>query len=164
MDNNNNKKTKSTPVVYESPNPAAGITERSIIVCKDCKHTVVRILSGKYPNARDKRWVDTYGRCFNGAVCPKCHSTRVAKKNAEKRLEMESRKEYRETLAQMVPPVDETPEAAEQRKEELAKMIHEDKMARLKSEMLRLERSADVEKVDLEEVFNKGYAVAHVKT
>jgi hypothetical protein len=60
-------------------------TEHSIITCKICKLEVKRYFAGRYPNGRDKKWVDETGREFSGKVCPKCHAERCAKRVALKR-------------------------------------------------------------------------------
>lgn len=52
-------------------------TDKSIIVCKYCNETKERILAGKYPSGKDKRWVDKDGQEFSGHTCPSCHSLRV---------------------------------------------------------------------------------------
>ena len=55
--------------------------ETSVIQCKECGLTKVRLLSGK--RGKDKIWVDENGREFNGKLCPACHSERVAKRKRE---------------------------------------------------------------------------------
>lgn len=59
--------------------------ETSIIVCKSCKQPFERIMAGKYPDGRNKKWVDAEGREFCGLTCPSCHSSRVAVRNKNKR-------------------------------------------------------------------------------
>lgn len=59
--------------------------DHSIIQCKICKLECKRIFAGRYPNGKDKKWVDESGREFSGKVCPKCHAERCAKRVALKR-------------------------------------------------------------------------------
>ena len=59
--------------------------EWSLIKCKHCGKECKRILSGKYPNNKDKRWVDEMGREFNGHVCPPCNSEKKSLKQKLKR-------------------------------------------------------------------------------
>ena len=59
--------------------------ESSIVTCKNCKVTHKRFLSGKYPDGRNKRWVDASGREFCGSICPSCHVARVALRNRNRR-------------------------------------------------------------------------------
>ena len=54
------------------------IQESSVIQCKDCGKTVTRYLSDKYPNGKDKRWVDEHGKQFCGHTCPGCKRDKVA--------------------------------------------------------------------------------------
>jgi hypothetical protein len=48
------------------------MSETSTIKCKNCGETCVRILAGKYPNGKDKKWVDEDGREFSGLTCSQC--------------------------------------------------------------------------------------------
>lgn len=64
---------------------AQGEPESSIVTCKNCKVTHKRFLSGKYPDGRNKRWVDASGREFCGSICPSCHVARVALRNRNRR-------------------------------------------------------------------------------
>lgn len=57
----------------------------SVIVCKSCKKECRRYFAGRYPNGKDKRWIDEHGREFSGKVCPTCHSSKCAKRVAAKR-------------------------------------------------------------------------------
>lgn len=67
-----------------------GNAEYSEIVCKVCNETKTRYYAGKYPNNKDKKWVDNRNREFSGKKCPDCHAkdtaantkARRAKKNA----------------------------------------------------------------------------------
>jgi len=57
----------------------------SIIVCKVCEKECRRYFAGRYPNGKDKRWIDNNGREFSGKVCPDCHANKCAKRVAKKR-------------------------------------------------------------------------------
>jgi len=57
----------------------------NIVKCKHCGKECKRILAGRYPNSKDKRWVDENGREFNGHVCPPCNSEKKALKQKLKR-------------------------------------------------------------------------------
>ena len=59
--------------------------ETSLIKCKCCGKEVKRYCVGKYPNGRDKKWVDTEGRQFMGLKCPDCHSESVALRSKNNR-------------------------------------------------------------------------------
>jgi hypothetical protein len=57
----------------------------SVIVCKVCNKEHKRYFAGRYPNGKDKRWIDEHGREFSGKVCAGCHANRCAKRIAIKR-------------------------------------------------------------------------------
>jgi hypothetical protein len=42
-------------------------------VCKICKGKVSHIAKGMYPNGKDFRYVDDFGRQWNGGTCGSCH-------------------------------------------------------------------------------------------
>lgn len=65
--------------------PNDEVREVSIVTCKCCKVTMNRYLSGKYPDKRNKKWVDENGREFSGTICPTCHVKRVALRNRNRR-------------------------------------------------------------------------------
>jgi hypothetical protein len=60
-------------------------TDYSVIVCKVCEKECKRYFAGRYPNGKDKRWIDGNGREFSGKVCPDCHANKCAKRVASKR-------------------------------------------------------------------------------
>lgn len=53
------------------------IKETSTFKCKHCSQIIVRTMVGRYPNGRDKRWVDTNGETC-GFVCSVCHREKMA--------------------------------------------------------------------------------------
>lgn len=57
----------------------------TVIICKLCQKECKRYFAGRYPNGKDKRWIDETGREFSGKVCPKCHAERCAKRVANRR-------------------------------------------------------------------------------
>lgn len=59
--------------------------EFSLIRCKHCNKECKRILHSRYPNNKDKKWVDENGREFNGHVCPPCNSEKKASQQKAKR-------------------------------------------------------------------------------
>lgn len=59
--------------------------EVSQIICKICKQIKARILAGKFDDEKNKKWVDSTGKLFNGKVCPDCHRDNVKKQVKEKR-------------------------------------------------------------------------------
>lgn len=42
-------------------------------VCRVCQQEKLRILDGKYPDEKNKRWVDETQRQWSGKKCPDCH-------------------------------------------------------------------------------------------
>jgi len=40
--------------------------------CKVCRELKLRVLQGKFPNGRDKKWADETGLLWNGSKCPQC--------------------------------------------------------------------------------------------
>jgi hypothetical protein len=78
------------------------LTEYSFVKCKVCKQEKVRWLAGYYPNGRDKKWVDTQDRMFNGKQCPDCHALKVNVEQKKKRnnvLEQRKRDRMKSYLA-----------------------------------------------------------------
>lgn len=53
--------------------------ESSKIKCTFCSKVFTRYLAGRYPNGKDKKWVDDKDREFSGRTCPSCHASRAAK-------------------------------------------------------------------------------------
>lgn len=51
--------------------------EVNLTTCKICRQLKHRILLGKYPNNRDKKWVSESGKQWCGTVCPECHANKV---------------------------------------------------------------------------------------
>lgn len=60
--------------------------ERSLIKCRECGETKVRISDGKYPDKKNTRWVDEQGRLFNGKLCPSCQTEKAKAKMKELRF------------------------------------------------------------------------------
>lgn len=57
------------------------IIEKSILVCKCCGVTKIRILDGRFPNKKDQRWIDPdTKRQWSGKVCSECHRENCAKR------------------------------------------------------------------------------------
>lgn len=65
-------------------------TEKKI--CKICRQVKNRIQNGKYPNGKDKRWVDETGSQWNGAVCPSCQKLKVKQQTKHSRHNPEVKK------------------------------------------------------------------------
>lgn len=64
--------------------------EQNVRKCKVCTEEKLRILSGRFPNKKDKQWVGVEGKLWNGNVCPQCHQIRVAEQTKEKRAKIKS--------------------------------------------------------------------------
>ncbi len=45
-------------------------------LCKKCGKVKDRISAGKF-NSKDKKWVDEFGKAWNGKVCSICNLERV---------------------------------------------------------------------------------------
>lgn len=41
-------------------------------ICKRCNKIKDRIQAGKFPNNKDKKWVDDTGKQWSGSMCPAC--------------------------------------------------------------------------------------------
>lgn len=48
--------------------------------CKGCLKIKKRILVGKFPNGRDKKWAGDSGKLWNGNLCPDCNILESHKK------------------------------------------------------------------------------------
>lgn len=59
--------------------------ESSVIKCNYCSKVFTRFLAGRYPNGKDKKWVDENGREFSGRTCPACHANRAAQSGRVRR-------------------------------------------------------------------------------
>jgi ssDNA-binding Zn-finger/Zn-ribbon topoisomerase 1 len=44
-----------------------------IVQCKVCQQLKRRIVNGKRPNLSSKKYVDPFGKEWNGKTCPTCH-------------------------------------------------------------------------------------------
>jgi hypothetical protein len=54
--------------------------DTSIIICKGCGKECKRFLAGRYPNKKDKRYIDEHGKELNGHSCSSCHKAKVAQR------------------------------------------------------------------------------------
>jgi len=45
--------------------------------CKICGEEKNRILAGKFPNGRDKKWAGDNGKLWNGNICGDCNLKRA---------------------------------------------------------------------------------------
>ena len=63
--------------------------EKDLRHCKLCRDLKQRILDGKYPNAKDKKFVDEHGKQWSGNACPKCHAERTAVNTRNRRARKE---------------------------------------------------------------------------
>jgi hypothetical protein len=48
-----------------------------LAVCKKCGETKVRNPAGKFHNGRDKRFVDSEGKLWNGLTCSNCQAKKM---------------------------------------------------------------------------------------
>lgn len=55
--------------------------------CKVCLQEKNRILSGKFPSGRDKKWAGDSGKLWNGNLCPECNVIETNKKMKRLRSE-----------------------------------------------------------------------------
>lgn len=53
--------------------------ESNITVCKVCNLPKVKIVAGKYPKGKTKKYVDELGGHWNGKICAVCNRARVRK-------------------------------------------------------------------------------------
>lgn len=54
------------------------MADTRIITCKRCKQDKTAILVGRWGRyGKEKKWVDSNGKTFNGKVCPMCHVQEV---------------------------------------------------------------------------------------
>lgn len=59
--------------------------EQNKSTCKSCLSIKDKVLAGKYPNGKDKKWTDISGSEWSGRVCPDCHRERNRIKRKESR-------------------------------------------------------------------------------
>lgn len=59
--------------------------EKDLRICKVCRELKVRIANGRYPNRKDRRFVDESGLSWNGRVCGTCHAGKMKEKMRVKR-------------------------------------------------------------------------------
>lgn len=45
--------------------------------CKRCKELKNRILDGKFPDSKNKRFKDEMGKLWSGNICPQCQVLKV---------------------------------------------------------------------------------------
>lgn len=53
--------------------------------CKICKQQKTRMLIGRYPNSKDKKFVNEHNVLWNGSTCPDCHREVTKTKQLERR-------------------------------------------------------------------------------
>jgi hypothetical protein len=46
--------------------------EINLSKCSGCQEIKTRIQDGKYPDGRNKKWVDEHGKTWVGRRCPEC--------------------------------------------------------------------------------------------
>lgn len=51
--------------------------EANLCHCKKCGELKTRIEDGKYPNSKNKRYVDGSKKLWSGKVCPECQKNRT---------------------------------------------------------------------------------------
>lgn len=59
--------------------------ESNIRKCKVCLEDKNRILAGKFPNGRDKKWAGDSNLLWNGNICPECNVKESFKKMRKSR-------------------------------------------------------------------------------
>ena len=50
--------------------------EKNDRLCKRCALLKPRIESGRFPDGKNKKYVDESGKLWNGSVCPDCNVSR----------------------------------------------------------------------------------------
>lgn len=61
--------------------------EVNLSKCSKCQEIKSRIQDGKYPDNRNKKWVDESGGCWIGRKCPSCVKTHMQQRMAKLRSE-----------------------------------------------------------------------------
>ncbi len=51
--------------------------ESNLNKCKVCLELRVKTEDGKFPNGKTKRYLDQFGKIWNGKVCPQCNRNRA---------------------------------------------------------------------------------------
>ena len=51
--------------------------ESNKTMCKTCRIIKTRTLDDKFPNRKDKRWIDEHMKLWNGQNCPSCHAEKM---------------------------------------------------------------------------------------
>ncbi len=64
--------------------------EQSVINCVQCGETKIRYLAGKYPDNKNKKWVDENGLEWSGHTCSICHREKSANRKRLKKLNKNS--------------------------------------------------------------------------
>lgn len=64
------------------------LKESNLRLCKRCNQVKRRILLGKFPNSRDKKWSDDSGKLWSGSVCPPCNAERAKEIMRKKRQKL----------------------------------------------------------------------------
>jgi hypothetical protein len=51
--------------------------ESNKTICKKCQQMKTRTEDGKYPNSKNKRYIDDQGKLWNGKTCPDCQKNKT---------------------------------------------------------------------------------------
>lgn len=54
--------------------------------CKQCGQIKLRILAGRFPNLRNKKYEDEDGLLWNGHTCGRCHQEKMKLNMKSKRV------------------------------------------------------------------------------
>lgn len=62
--------------------------ESNLVKCKVCQELKVKIESGFYPSEkkRTKKYIDQFGKIWNGKTCPQCNQERAKNTMKSSRL------------------------------------------------------------------------------
>jgi hypothetical protein len=63
--------------------------ESNKTICKRCQVLKDRILVGKYPNGRDKKFKDESGKLWSGKICGECQVARAREAMRVRRAKVE---------------------------------------------------------------------------
>lgn len=52
------------------------MSESNMVVCKKCELLKIKIEAGKYPKGKTKKYIDQFGKLWNGKTCAECNKDR----------------------------------------------------------------------------------------
>lgn len=73
----------------DNPNAPSDDAPYDLFQCKKCGETRKKYRAGKYPNGKDTKFVDEFGKEHSGRTCSNCHKNRAAQNYHLKKLAKE---------------------------------------------------------------------------